>query len=87
MTVYLDLNNNGQLDADEPAALTSEDDPATTGVDESSPAFPPATGPEASFDDMGWLAEYEQMATRPHRSKDSLPAAAAVDQLLATYWP
>jgi uncharacterized repeat protein (TIGR01451 family) len=34
VTIYLDLNNNGQLDAGEPTTLTRQDDPATTTVDE-----------------------------------------------------
>lgn len=34
ITVYLDLNNNSQLDVGEPTAVTIEDDPATPDVDE-----------------------------------------------------
>ena len=34
VTVYVDLDDNGQLDPGEPSALTSADDPATPGVDE-----------------------------------------------------
>ena len=34
ITIYLDLNHNGSVDAGEPRTLTAEDDPATTGVDE-----------------------------------------------------
>lgn len=33
-TIYLDLNNNAELDAGEPSVVTVEDDPNTTGVDE-----------------------------------------------------
>jgi Ca2+-binding RTX toxin-like protein len=34
VTIYLDLNNNGFLDPDEPYTTTMEDDPSTTGYDE-----------------------------------------------------
>jgi Mg-chelatase subunit ChlD len=34
VTVYVDLNNNGVKDANEPSAITSPDDPATPNVDE-----------------------------------------------------
>jgi len=34
-TIYLDINNNGELDVDEPSTLTIGDDPATSGTDES----------------------------------------------------
>lgn len=34
VTVYVDLNNNGIKDANEPSAVTSPDDPATPNVDE-----------------------------------------------------
>lgn len=34
VTIYIDLNNNGQLDAGEPTTLTRQDDPTTTTVDE-----------------------------------------------------
>ena len=33
-TIYLDLNNNAVLDAGEPSIVSVEDDPGTTGVDE-----------------------------------------------------
>jgi subtilisin family serine protease len=33
-TIYLDLNNNGELDPNEPSVVTSEDDMATAGIDE-----------------------------------------------------
>ncbi|MCY2990990.1 MAG: S8 family serine peptidase, partial [Planctomycetota bacterium] len=33
-TMYLDLNNNGKLDANEPSTVTSADSPATADIDE-----------------------------------------------------
>ncbi len=33
-TIYLDLNENGQLDPNEPRAVTVQDDSATSGIDE-----------------------------------------------------
>ncbi|MGK7896976.1 MAG: SdrD B-like domain-containing protein [Xenococcus sp. (in: cyanobacteria)] len=34
VSIYLDLNNNGVLDAGEPVQVTAEDDPATADIDE-----------------------------------------------------
>ena len=34
-SVYLDMNDNGQFDADEPLTKTVEDDPLTSDTDES----------------------------------------------------
>ncbi|HXJ58843.1 MAG TPA: PA14 domain-containing protein [Verrucomicrobiae bacterium] len=34
VTLYLDLNNNGQYDSGEPIAVSSDDDPSTPSVDE-----------------------------------------------------
>ena len=78
MTVYFDLNDNGQQDVSEPTAKTLTDDAATPGVDETgSYAF---LGLEPGIYGVGqvMLAGTGRRIPRPSRAGSSVSASESM---------